>query len=82
MDAAGWIQLALIVAGFVLITKPLGVYLVKILDPDVGGEPWLARALGPVERLSYRVLGVDAKKMRRRSRPGRATPSRWCSSRQ
>jgi K+-transporting ATPase ATPase A chain len=62
MDAAGWVQLALIVAGFVLITKPLGVYLVKILDPDVGGEPWLARALGPVERASYRVLGVDPKK--------------------
>jgi len=62
MDAAGWVQLALIVAGFVLITKPLGVYLVKILDPDVGGEPWLARALGPVERASYRVLGVDPRK--------------------
>ncbi|HSY40559.1 MAG TPA: potassium-transporting ATPase subunit KdpA, partial [Polyangia bacterium] len=62
MDAAGWVQLALIIAGFVLITKPLGVYLVQVLDPDVGGEPWLARALGPVERVSYRVLGVDPKK--------------------
>jgi K+-transporting ATPase ATPase A chain len=62
MDAAGWLQLGLIIAGFVLITKPLGVYLVKVLDPDVGGEPWLARALGPVERLSYRALGVDASK--------------------
>ena len=62
MDFAGWIQLALIVAGFLLITKPLGVYLVKVLDPDVGGQPWLARVLGPVERLCYRVLGVDPKR--------------------
>jgi K+-transporting ATPase ATPase A chain len=62
MDAAGWIQLALIVAGFVVITKPLGVYLVKVLDPEVGGPLWLERVFGPVERLCYRALGVDPKK--------------------
>ncbi len=62
MNTAGWIQLALIVAGFIVITKPLGVYLVKVLDPEVGGQPWLAKVLGPVERLCYRALGVDPKR--------------------
>ena len=62
MDAAGWVQLALIIAGFVVITKPLGIYLVKVLDPDVGGKLWLERWLGPVERLCYRAMGVDVRK--------------------
>ena len=63
MDAAGWIQLALILAGFVLITKPLG----RLPGQGArsrasGASRGSSGALGPVERLSYRVLGVDPSK--------------------
>ena len=30
MNASGWIQLALFVAGVVLITKPMGIYLLRV----------------------------------------------------
>jgi K+-transporting ATPase A subunit len=76
MDAAGWVQLALIVAGLVVITKPFGIYLVKVLDPDVGGRLWLERRLGPVERLCSRPWASTSA----RSRPGSGTRSRWSCS--
>ena len=62
MSANGWLQLGLILTGFILITKPLGIYLLKVLDPEVKGKPYLERFLGPVERLIYRLLRVDPKK--------------------
>ena len=62
MSANGWLQLALIVAGFVLITKPVGIYLLQVLDPEEQGGTFLDRFLGPLERLIYRLLRVDPKK--------------------
>ncbi|MGA2499036.1 MAG: potassium-transporting ATPase subunit KdpA [Tepidisphaeraceae bacterium] len=63
MNASGWIQLLLFVGVLVAITKPLGVYLVQVLDPDrAGREPFLARVLGWLERLCYKVLRVDPKR--------------------
>ena len=59
MNAFGWVQLVLVLGGIVLVTKPLGMYLVRVLDPDIGGPTFLERFLGPVERAIYRVLGVD-----------------------
>ena len=60
MDYFGWIQLALFVGLLVALTKPMGIYLVQVLD--VEGKTFLAPVMGPVERLFYFVLGVDPQK--------------------
>ncbi|MBS0632324.1 MAG: potassium-transporting ATPase subunit KdpA [Verrucomicrobia bacterium] len=52
-----WLQLVLYVAALLLITKPLGLYLVQVLDPQ--GRTWLDRFVRPFERLTYRVCGID-----------------------
>ena len=57
MSAVGWIQLVLYIAVLLAITKPLGIYLCKVLDP--GQKTFLDFALKPVERLFYRIFGVD-----------------------
>jgi K+-transporting ATPase ATPase A chain len=57
MIANGWIQLALFSIILFALTKPMGLYLVRVLD--VNGRTWLDPALKPVERLIYRLAGVD-----------------------
>jgi len=52
-----WFQLALYVGALLLITKPLGLYLVRVLD--VRGSTWLDRIVKPVERVTYRICGID-----------------------
>ncbi|MDB6068463.1 MAG: K+-transporting ATPase, KdpA [Pedosphaera sp.] len=54
-----WLQLGLFVVALVLITKPMGIYLVQVLDAN--GKTWLDRLVGPFERLTYRLLGVNPK---------------------
>jgi len=59
MNAAlGWIQLALYLGILLLITKPLGLYLLQVLDAK--GRTWLDFVVRPVERLTYRLAGVRA----------------------
>jgi K+-transporting ATPase ATPase A chain len=60
MSAVGWIQLLLFVGILLAITKPLGIYLVKVLDP--GEKTFLDPVLKPVERLLYRIFGVDPRR--------------------
>lgn len=60
MNAHGWIQLILYIAGLLLITKPLGLYLYNVLDAD--GRTFLDPVLRPLERLTYKVVGIDPKK--------------------
>lgn len=60
MDVHGWIQLAIFVGILFLLTKPIGLYLARVLDP--AGRTPLDPALRPVERLCYRLLGVDPAK--------------------
>ncbi|MGB9005264.1 MAG: potassium-transporting ATPase subunit KdpA [Candidatus Aminicenantales bacterium] len=60
MNLYGWIQLALFLLVLLLLTKPVGLYLVRVLD--AGGKTFLDPALKPVERLLYRLMGVDPKK--------------------
>ena len=63
MAASGWLQLGIFVALLVAITKPLGVYLWRALDPARAGKgTFLDPVLGPFERLIYKVLRVDPKK--------------------
>ncbi len=58
MKTTDWLQLALFVGLLALITRPIGLYLVQVLEP--GGRTWLDPLVRPVERLTYRILGVQA----------------------
>jgi K+-transporting ATPase ATPase A chain len=58
MNSIGWLQLALFVGALALITKPMGLYLVQVLDAK--GRTWLDPILKPLERLTYLALGVEA----------------------
>ena len=49
-----WLQLALYVGALLLITKPLGLYLMQVLDAR--GRTWLDRVVKPFERLTYSRL--------------------------
>ncbi len=52
MTVNGWAQILFFSLVLLLVTKPVGVYLVKVYD---GSLRWLA----PVERVIYRVIGID-----------------------
>lgn len=56
MRSIDWMQLTLFVCALALITKPLGLYLTRVLDTH--GKTWLDPVLKPLERLTYRVIGV------------------------
>ncbi len=58
MNSSGWIQLGLFAVALAAITKPMGLYLTRVLDAN--GKTWLDPILKPFERLTYRLLGVDA----------------------
>jgi K+-transporting ATPase ATPase A chain len=60
MNVSGWIQLLLFVGMLVAITKPLGMYLFRVLDAS--GKTFLDPVLRPVERFIYRVFRVDPQK--------------------
>jgi K+-transporting ATPase ATPase A chain len=60
MDLYGWIQLVVYLCILLLLTKPMGLYLVRVLDEE--GKTFLDPALKPVERLLYRLFGLDPKK--------------------
>ncbi|MCW1884390.1 potassium-transporting ATPase subunit KdpA [Luteolibacter flavescens] len=58
MHANDWLQFALFLGILAAITKPMGRYLCQVLDPD--GKTCLDPALRPVERLTYRLMGVKS----------------------
>ena len=53
MTISGWLQIAIFAFAILAVTKPLGLYLVKVYD---GSLAWLR----PVERVLYRACGIDA----------------------
>ena len=56
MTPNGFLQVGLYVAVLLLLAKPLGLYIAKVYQ----GQPTLlSRVLGPIERLIYRLCGVD-----------------------
>ncbi|HTV41103.1 MAG TPA: potassium-transporting ATPase subunit KdpA [Candidatus Sulfotelmatobacter sp.] len=57
MNAHQWIELVLYVAALVLITKPLGLYINRVLDAN--GRTWLDPVLKPLEKLTYAILRVN-----------------------
>src|SRR6202167_6065097 len=56
MNTSGWIQLALYVGALALITKPMGIYVMQVLDAK--GKTWFDFALKPLERVTYKLMGV------------------------
>jgi K+-transporting ATPase ATPase A chain len=56
MRSIDWLQLAVYVGALALITKPMGLYLVQVLDAN--GRTWLDPVFKPFERLTYRLMGV------------------------
>ena len=57
MNASGWTQLILFSVILLALTKPMGLYLVQVLDAN--GRTFLDPVLKPVERLIYRLAGID-----------------------
>jgi len=60
MDYFGWIQLGLFIGILLALTKPMGQYLVQVLDID--GKTFLDPIIGPLERFIYFILRLDAEK--------------------
>lgn len=56
MHTTDWLQFALFIALLTLITKPLGIYLTQVLDAE--GKTFLDPVIRPIERLTYRLMGV------------------------
>ncbi len=56
MTVAGWFEIALYLAVLTALTPLLGGYMARVYR----FEPvFLGRVVGPLERLTYRVIGVD-----------------------
>lgn len=60
MHPNDWLQLFLFIGVLALITKPIGIYLTQVLDPH--GKTWLDPLIRPFEKITYRLMGVDASK--------------------
>jgi K+-transporting ATPase ATPase A chain len=58
MHPIDWLQLGLFTLALALITKPMGLYLVQVLNAQ--GKTWLDPLLKPLERITYRLMGVDS----------------------
>jgi potassium-transporting ATPase potassium-binding subunit len=52
MTTNGWVQIAAFCLALLLVTKPMGIYVLKVYDGSI-------RWLRPVERALYRLAGVD-----------------------
>jgi len=56
MTAIGWVQITLYCLILLALTKPMGLYMARVFE---GERTWLDPVLGPVERVLYRLFGVD-----------------------
>ncbi len=57
MTTNGWLQIALLFGVVLLLTRPVGLYLARVLERE---STLLDPVLRPVERLLYRLCGIDA----------------------
>jgi len=63
LTSSGWLQFLVFLVALAAITKPMGIYLLRVLDPDKqGGLGLLEKIFGPVEWLVYKVARVDPRK--------------------
>jgi K+-transporting ATPase ATPase A chain len=56
MTANGWLQILLFLALVFLVTKPMGIFMTRVFERE---KTFMDPMLRPVERLLYRVTGVD-----------------------
>ncbi len=59
MTANGWLQFAIYSIVLILTVRPVGIYLTRVLE---GERTWLDPILRPLERLTYKLCGVNAAK--------------------
>ena len=59
MTLNGWLQILLFIAIIVAIAKPVGIFMTHVFN---GERTFLHWALRPIERLIYRLTGVDEKR--------------------
>ena len=59
MTTNGWLQIGLYALVILAITKPMGLYMFRVFE---GERQPLPRVFGPVERILYRLSGVNPKK--------------------
>jgi K+-transporting ATPase ATPase A chain len=57
MTLNGWLQIIVFLAAILLVTRPLGRFMTRVFNRD---RTWLDPVLGPIERLIYKLTGVDA----------------------
>jgi K+-transporting ATPase ATPase A chain len=59
MSANGWLQFAIFSAILLASVRPVGIYLARVME---GERTWLDPVLRPIERLIYKLCGVNADK--------------------
>ena len=57
MTANGWLQFVIYSIVLILTVRPVGIYLARVFE---GERTWLDPLLRPIERLTYRLCGVNA----------------------
>ena len=58
MTPNGIVQISLFLIALLLVTKPMGAYMARVFQ---GERTLLSPVLGPLERLCYKLFGVDEK---------------------
>ena len=56
MTVNGWLQIGLFLLAVLAVTRPLGLYMTRVFERR---RTWLDPVLRPIERLVYRLTGVD-----------------------
>lgn len=59
MTLNGWLQILIFIAMIIAIAKPLGIFMTHVFN---GERTFMHRGLRPLERLIYRLTGVDEKR--------------------
>ncbi|MBV8900239.1 MAG: potassium-transporting ATPase subunit KdpA [Verrucomicrobia bacterium] len=59
-NAQGWLELIIYTVVLWAVTKPLGLWVTAVLDPN--GKTFLDPAVRPLERLTYRIFGIRPEK--------------------
>src|SRR5215831_16763893 len=59
MTANGWLQILFYLVVIFVITKPMGIYMARVFSHE---KTFLDRVLRPLEKLIYRLTGVDEKR--------------------
>jgi K+-transporting ATPase ATPase A chain len=62
MSANGWLQILVFFLATLAVTKPLGIYMFRVFEGD---QQPLPRFFGPIERVLYRLCGVNPKEQQK-----------------